>query len=276
MLGDPLDNIPVGPPLVTTVEPNEELDPNELTFTGAWCCPSDNSPRGMTTVTRVPKLDEQEYDSGDIHDAGPPMPALGPRRCDDTSSDEDSLTDESKCGQYSEWERDLDKENEDKMDEIQNENVKSTVSASLIQFTQMLIVTSQTGILTWLAFGSVGAQWGVHTARSTTSTYVIEPLWNTIVLPLLWFNTLFWDGARFLTTSDNDGHKEVRSSVSRCVTRMSRKRKRKRVTHLVQSLYFFAATWLIFEGAVRVLPTASHSQQSTHPFSEVKNSMLDT
>jgi hypothetical protein len=39
MLGDPLDSVPVGPPLVTTVEPNEELDPNELTFTGAWCCP---------------------------------------------------------------------------------------------------------------------------------------------------------------------------------------------------------------------------------------------
>jgi hypothetical protein len=51
MLDETLDNVLVGPPLVTTVEPNEELDPNELTFTGAWCCPSDNAPRAMTTVT---------------------------------------------------------------------------------------------------------------------------------------------------------------------------------------------------------------------------------
>jgi hypothetical protein len=36
MLGYPLENVPVGPPLATTVESNEELDPNELTFTGDW------------------------------------------------------------------------------------------------------------------------------------------------------------------------------------------------------------------------------------------------
>jgi hypothetical protein len=119
MLVDPLDNIPVGPPLVTTVEPNEELDPNELTFTGSWCCPSDNIPRGKTTVTHLPKLN----DSRDIRDIGPPMPALSPRQCDDISSDEDSPTDERKCGQYYEWEQDWD-ENKENMDETQNDEVK--------------------------------------------------------------------------------------------------------------------------------------------------------
>jgi hypothetical protein len=101
---------------------------------------------------------------------------------DDTSLDVDSSTDDSKCGQYYEWEQDLDKENEDNMDEIQNDNVKSTVSASLIQFIQMLIVTSQTVLLTCLTCGLVGAQWGVHTARSATSTYVIETMCITIVI----------------------------------------------------------------------------------------------
>jgi hypothetical protein len=270
MIGDPLDKLPVGPPFVTTVEPNEELDLNELTFTGAWCCPSDNAPRGNTTVTRIPKLN----DSRDIRDIGPPMPALSQRHCDDTSSDKDSSTDESKCGQYYEWEQDLDK-NEDKMDETHNDNVKSTVIAPLIQLIQMLIVTAQIVLLTCLTFGSLGAQWGVHTERSTPSTYVIEPLWSTIVLPLFWVNTLFWDGARWLTTPDNDGHKKGSSSVSRRFTRMSHKRERKRATHL-PSLYFFAETWLIFKGTVHLLPTAYHGYQPTHPFSEVKNRMLDT
>jgi hypothetical protein len=270
MLVDPLDKIPVGPPLATTVEPNEELDPNELTFIGAWCCPSDNVPRGKTTVTRFPKLN----DSRDIRYIGPPMPALSQRQCDDTSSDEDSPTDESRCGQYYEWEQDWD-ENEDNMDETQNDNVKNTVSASLIQFIQMLIVTAQTVLLTCVAFGSVGAKWGVHTAGSATSTYVIEPLWSTCVLPLFWANMFFWDGPRWFATPDNDGHNKFSLSLSRRVTRMSRKRERKRLTHL-PSLYLFAATWLIFERTARLLPTAYHGHQPTHPFSEVNNRMLDT
>jgi hypothetical protein len=152
MLGDPLDNVTVGPPLATTVEPNEELDPNELTFTGDWCCPSENAPQGKTTVTRLPKLN----DSRDARDIGTPMPDLSQRHDDDTSSDEDSSTDDSKYGQYYEWEQDWD-DNECNMDETQNDNVKITVSASLIQFIQMLIVTAQTVLLTCITFGSVGA-----------------------------------------------------------------------------------------------------------------------
>jgi hypothetical protein len=226
-------------------------------------------------VTRIPKLDKQEDDSGDIHDSGPPMPALGPRRFDDTSSDEDSSMGESRCGQCYEWEHDLDKDKKDKMGEIQHDSVKITVIASLIQFIQMLIVTAQTVLLTCLTFGSVIAQWGVHTSRSATSTFVIEPLWSTIVLPLFWVNTLFWDLNCFLTTPDNDGYNEVRSSVSRRVTRMSHKRERKRLTHLPY-IYFFATTWFIFEGTVRMPLTSYHGQQPTHPFSEVKNQMLDT
>jgi hypothetical protein len=95
------------------------------------------------------------------------------------------------------------------------------------------------------------------------------------VLPLFWANTLFWDTARWVTTPDNDGNNKFSSSVSRHVTPMSRKRERKRLTHL-PSLYFFAATWLIFEGTVLLLPTAYHNHQPTHPFSEVKKRMLDT
>jgi hypothetical protein len=56
---------------------------------------------------------------------------------------------------------------------------------------------------------------------------------------------------------------------------MSRNREQKRLTHL-PSLYFFAVNWFIFEGTVRLLPTAYHGHQPTHPFSEVKNRMLDT
>jgi hypothetical protein len=104
----------------------------------------------MTTVTCIPKLNEKENDSGDIHDMGSPMPMLSTRHCDDTFSDEDIWTDESKCGQYYEWEHDLDKKNEDKMDETQHNNVESTVSASLIQFIQMLILAAHTGLLTCL------------------------------------------------------------------------------------------------------------------------------
>jgi hypothetical protein len=103
MLGDPLDNVPVGPPLATTVEPNEDLGPNELTFTGAWCCPSDNAPQGKTTVTRLQKLK-----STDARNIGTPMPASSQRHGDDTSSDEDNSSDERKFGQYYEWEQDWD------------------------------------------------------------------------------------------------------------------------------------------------------------------------
>jgi hypothetical protein len=96
----------------------------------------------------------------------------------------------------------------------------------------MLIITAQTVLLTCLRFGSVGAQWEVQTARNATSTYVIEPLWSTCVLPLFWVNTLFWDAARWITTPDNDGHNKVSLSVSHRVTRMIRNRERKRLTHL--------------------------------------------
>jgi hypothetical protein len=59
------------------------------------------------------------------------MPALSHCQCDDTSSDKDSLTDESKCVQYYEWEHDWDN-NKNNMDETQNDNVKIIVSESLI------------------------------------------------------------------------------------------------------------------------------------------------
>jgi hypothetical protein len=163
-------------------------------------------------VTRLPKLN-----SMDARDIGTPMPALIQRHGDDTSSDEDSSTDESKCGKYYEWEQDWD-DNECNMDETKHDNVKITVSASLIQFIQMLIVTAQTLLLACLTFGSVGAPWAVQIALNATSTYVIEPLWSICVLPLFWANTLFWDAARWVTTPDNDGHNKVSSSVSRRVT----------------------------------------------------------
>jgi hypothetical protein len=104
------------------------------------------------------------------------------------------------------------------MNETKNDKVKITVSASLIQFIQMLIVTAQTVLLTCLTFGSVRSQWAVQKARNATSTYVIEPMWSTCVLPMFWVNTLFWDAARWISTPDNDGHNKVSSSVSRRVT----------------------------------------------------------
>jgi hypothetical protein len=93
MISYPLDNVPIGPPLVPTFDPDKELDPDELNFTRAWCCPSDNTPHGATTVTRIPKLKEQDEASVSSHDFGPSMPVLGPHHDDDSSLDEDSSED---------------------------------------------------------------------------------------------------------------------------------------------------------------------------------------
>jgi hypothetical protein len=150
-------------------------------------------------VTHTPKIREQEeQDSVPNHYSGIPMPVLGPRRDENSSSDEDSSSDGRTYGHYYKWEYDLDEENEEKVGDIQDDNVNIKVRTPLSQFIQMLILTAQLALLTGLTFGSVGAQWGANTVHIVIFTLAIEPLWSTIVLPLLWMNTLFWDGADFI------------------------------------------------------------------------------
>jgi hypothetical protein len=54
-------------------------------------------------------------------------------------------------------------ENEEKVDEIQDDDVKTKVHASLNEIIQMLLLAAQLVLLTGLTFGSVGAKWGAHT-----------------------------------------------------------------------------------------------------------------
>jgi polyferredoxin len=115
----------------------------------------------------------------------------------------------------------------------------------------------------------------VHTVGITIFTIVVEPLWSTIVLPLFWMNSIFWDGARFLAAPENDGDIAAPPSISHRITRKSRQRERKRLPWL-PSLYFFASSWMIFGGIIHVLPMAYHSQHPIHLFTEVKNQMLAT
>jgi hypothetical protein len=54
-------------------------------FTVAWCCPISDVPRGVTTVTNIPKGTEiEDYISGG------PMPPLGHRREDNITGDIDN------------------------------------------------------------------------------------------------------------------------------------------------------------------------------------------
>jgi hypothetical protein len=151
MISNQLDNVPVGPPLVTTLEPNTELDPNELTFTGAWCCPSDNLPHRVADVARIPKVETQDDASVSSHGSIPPMPVLGPRRSDDSSSDEDSSEDGSRYAQYNitsgnmAW---ITTMRRMYIDEVEDDDVHITVCTLLIQFIHMLLVTAKLVVLT--------------------------------------------------------------------------------------------------------------------------------
>jgi hypothetical protein len=79
-------DVPIGPPLATTREPSQAVDPNELVFTpGAWCCPIPLVLPSHTSVTHVPC-------PIDCHDED--IPILGTRRDDDSSDDELSSNDE--------------------------------------------------------------------------------------------------------------------------------------------------------------------------------------
>jgi hypothetical protein len=79
-----IDHVPTGPPLATVLEPADEIDLNEITFTGAWCCPVVNAPAGVTSVTHIPKP-EQTDDTSVLTgmSSGPPGPLLN--RGDDSS-----------------------------------------------------------------------------------------------------------------------------------------------------------------------------------------------
>jgi hypothetical protein len=74
---------PSGPPLVTTREPTEESrNPDELVFTGMWCCPISDVMKLFTTVKNIPKANELEDDI-----SGGSMPPLGQQREDDRTGD---------------------------------------------------------------------------------------------------------------------------------------------------------------------------------------------
>jgi hypothetical protein len=89
----------MGPLLVTTLEPDEEIDPNKLIFTGSWCYPSDNASNGVTNVTHIPNLDAEDDVRVSSNKYGPTMPLLGSRRSDESSLD-DGISDD-----YSQYRR---------------------------------------------------------------------------------------------------------------------------------------------------------------------------
>jgi hypothetical protein len=72
-------DVPLGPPIETTLEPEEEVDVNELVFApGAWCCPLENVPPSVTSVTHIPRPEPLT-----AMDYYPPVPKLVKDALDD-------------------------------------------------------------------------------------------------------------------------------------------------------------------------------------------------
>jgi hypothetical protein len=130
-----IDHVHTGPPLVTVLEPADEIDLNEITFTGAWCCPIVNAPEGVTSVKNIPKP-EQTDDASVLTgmSSGPPGPLLN--RGDD-SSDDDSIVDHDKAMYYPS-NHDMDANfGEKKEGEAQN----NTVLCSLTEFIKLVLLS---------------------------------------------------------------------------------------------------------------------------------------
>jgi hypothetical protein len=265
MAHESIDHVPTGPPLATVLEPANkidlnEIDLNEITLTGAWCCPIANATAGVTSVTHIPKP-EQTDDMSVLTgmSSGPLVPLIN--RGDDASSDNSDVDQDN--AMYYPWENDIDAN----IDEKKEEKAQSdTVICSLTEFINLVL-------LSVLALTTIIVQWGARLFQNADVRCVLDPSWRAILLPLFWINTVLWDAVIYIVVSPpkikeqpHVPHRILCKSARRAQTRGS----------WIPPLYFFAASWLVFEGTVRVDPSSYQGKCPAHPFKEVKSRLSAT
>jgi hypothetical protein len=189
-------DVPIGPPLATTREPNLEVDPNELVFTpGAWCCPIPLVLPSHTAVTHDPFLIDCQDENIQI---------LGIRR-DDYSSDDDSSDDE--LSSDDEESVALDKgsvelhflplyDNEPIINQItENQEHKMFKEQDDAHKTWNVVTYLVTLMLAGVACTTAGIQWGFGTMKNALVRALFDPICCIILLPLLFMSTAVWDFA---------------------------------------------------------------------------------
>jgi hypothetical protein len=260
MAHESIDHVPTGPPLATTLEPADEIDLNEITFTGAWCCPMAHAPAGVTSVAHIPKP-EQTDDMSVLTgiSSGPPGPLNN--RGDDSSSDD--LDVDQYNAMYYPWENDLDKNID--------ENKENTTQIDTIRCSLTKVINL--ALLSVLALATITVQWGAGLFQNAAVRYVLDPSWRAIFLPLLWTNTVLWDAVIYIVVSPPNTKEQPR--IPRRILRKSTRRARTCGSWILP-LYFFAASWLVFEGTVRVDSSSYQGQSPAHPFQEVKSRLSAT
>jgi hypothetical protein len=260
MTHESIDHVPTGPPLATILEPADEIDLNEITFTGAWCCPITNAPAGVTSVTHIPKpeqTDEMIVLTG--ISSGPPGPLIN--HGDESSSDDSDVDQDT--AMYYPWENDLDTQ----IDENKENTTKiDTIRCSLTKVINL-------ALLSVLALATITVQWGAGLFKNAAVCYVLYPSWRAIFLPLFWTNTVLWDAVRYIVFSPTKTKEHHR--VPHIILRKSTHRARTRGSW-IPPLYFFAASWMVFEGTFRVDSSSYQGQSTAHPFQEVKSRLSAT
>jgi hypothetical protein len=232
MAHESIDHVPIGPPLATILEPANEIDLNEITFTGAWCYPIANAPAGVTPVTHIPKP-EQTDDMIVLTDmsSGTPGPLIN--RGDDSSRDNSDVDQDN--AMYYPWENNIDANIDEKKE---GKAQSDTVIFSLTDFINLIL-------LSVLALTTIIVQWGAKLFQNDAVHYVLDPSWRAIFLPFFWINTVLWDAVRYIDVSPPKIKEQPR--VPRRILRKSARRARTRGSW-IPPLYLFSALWLVFEG----------------------------
>jgi hypothetical protein len=154
-----------------------------------------------------------------------------------------------------------------KIDEKKEGEAQSnTVICSLTEFIKLVL-------LPVLVLTAISVQWGGGLFQNAAARYVLDPRWRAIVLPLFWMNTVLWDVLRYIVVTPPKTKKQP--LVPRRILRKSARRARTRGSW-IPPLYFVAASWLVYEGKVRVDPSSYQGQGLSHPFGEVKSLLSAT
>jgi hypothetical protein len=125
------------------------------------------------------------------------------------------------------------------------------------------MLTIRSYLLNSALLGLVGPEVCAEESTIKYIKYQGEMFWRSIVIPLFFISTLFWDTLSYFTDStDKDKN---RPRVCRDVMRKCDKRiKHIRPSHA--ALYFFPAMWLIFAGSINVSQAAYQGLAPVHPF----------